>query len=361
MFCPQCGSNIGDNVSFCPQCGAQLGAPVKQDAPSGAVPSADPGTTRSTAVPTGTGTTFTTSTSSTSNMKAPEPPVASAQEPEADTFAAQVSRAQTRSKRRLPMILIVILITLTLAATAFAATYIYQNIILPQLEEQAQQDAEADLAAQQEAEAEAQEAAEAEQRAVYDDLLTTYRDSQAQGWANASSSTLNDLASLGVIVDLREDMNVSVTYDELTSGTVSYAYADLGNDGTLDLVIGVLIGSGDEYKLIGAFSTDGSATTSLMNGSLLMRVTWDVTRDGYLRALGSDGADSASVQLYTVENGTAVSAQHLSRIGTSYYSYNDDGSTSPTDSDTFNTAADAAQTSFDLDWMPLEDFSPSSE
>ena len=350
MYCPQCGSSIGENASFCPQCGAKLGTATEQDASHS-----------STDAPAGSETTFAASASSHSSTNATDQHAAPAQEPGADTFAAQVSRAQTRSKRRLPMLLIVVLVTLALAATAFAATYIYQNIILPQLEEQAQQDAEADLAAQQEAEAEAQAAAEAEQRAVYDDLLTMYRDSQAQEWTNASSSTLNDLASLGVIVDLQEDMNVSVTYDELTSGTVSYAYTDLGNDGTLDLVIGVLTGSGDEYKLIGAFSTDGSATTSLMNGSLLMRVTWDVTRDGHLRALGSGGADSASVQLYTVENGTAVSAQHLSRIGSSYYSYNDDGSTSPTDSDTFNTAADAAQTSFDLDWMPLEDFTPSSE
>lgn len=335
MYCPQCGSSIADGVSFCPQCGARL-----DNVPANAANS------------------VTVSAAQADAPEAPAAPVAGAEtnEPAADTFQAQVTRARAQSKRRLPMFLIVILITLALAATAFAATYVYQNIILPQLEEQARQDAEAELAAEQEAEEEAQADEEAAQRAIYDDILATYRDSQEQDWANASSSTISDLASLGVIVDLQEDMNVSVTYDELTSGTVAYAYTDLGNDGTLDLVISVLTGNGDGYKLIGAFSTDGNGTTSLMNGALLMRITWDVTHDGYLRSTGSDGARAGSVTLYTVENGTAVVAQNLGYSGDSYFSYNEDGTTSPSDAHEYQLAANDAETNFDLDWTPLAEF-----
>lgn len=335
MYCQQCGSNITDGASFCPQCGARL-----DNVPANAANSV---------------------TVSAAQADAPEAPAtpdagAKANEPAADTFQAQVTRARAQSKRRLPMFLIVILITLALAATAFAATYVYQNIILPQLEEQARQDAEAERAAEQEAEEEAQADEETAQRAIYDDILATYRDSQEQDWANASSSTISDLASLGVIVDLQEDMNVSVTYDELTSGTVAYAYTVLGNDGMLDLVIGVLTGNGDGYKLIGAFSTDGNGTTSLMNGSLLMRITWDVTHNGYLRSTGADGASAGSVTLYTVEGGAAVVAQHLGYSGDSYFSYNEDGTTSPSDAHEYQLAANDAETNFDLDWTPLAEF-----
>ena len=379
MYCPQCGSNISDGVSFCPQCGARIdgaqpdaagagtapetaSAPVTPAEGAGA-PASEPRTPANVAGnPAADAAVSRTAASAAGDpgTATPASPDASAT-PAADTFKAQVTRAQARSKRRLPVLLIVILVTLALAATAFAATYIYQNIILPQLEEQAQRDAEANLAAEQDAEAEAQADEDAAQRAVYDDILTTYRDSQAQDWANASSSTLNDLASLGVIVDLQEDMNVSVTYDELTSGTVAYAYTDLGNDGTLDLVIGVLTGNGDGYKLIGAFSTDGNGTTSLMNGSLLMRTTWDVTHDGYLRSTGADGASTGSVILYTVEDGTAVVAQRLTYSGDSYFSYNEDGTTSPSDAHEYQLAANAAETKFDLDWTPLADFEPAGD
>ena len=383
MYCPQCGSNIADGVSFCPPCGAQIGGAVRGAggnddgghepvrAPAEAT-AASPAPVEAAAAPRTpadiAGNPAAGATVSRAAASAVDDPGAvlptdtgSSAAPAADTFKAQVTRAQARSKRRLPVLLIVILVTLALAATAFAATYIYQNIILPQLEEQAQQDAEADLAAEQDADAEAQADEDAAQRAVYDDILTTYRDSQAQGWANASSSTLNDLASLGVIVDMQEDMNVSVTYDELTSGTVAYAYTDLGNDGTLDLVIGVLTGNGDGYKLIGAFSTDGNGTTSLMNGALLMRTTWDVTHDGYLRSTGADGASTGSVILYTVEDGAAVVAQRLTYSGNSYFSYNEDGTTSPSDAHEYQLAANAAETKFDLEWTPLADFEPAGD
>ncbi len=355
MYCPQCGTSVADGLNFCPRCGAQLGGGAgNPDSPGGGGASSEISPT------VGAGTTYATAS-------APEAPgAASSGTPDAatpgtpapDTLSAQVSRAQKHSKRRLPMLLIVILVTLALAAAAFAATYVYQNVILPQLEEQAQQQAEEDLAAEQQAEQDAQAAEEARQRAVYNDILTTYRDAQAQGWQNASSSTLNDLAALGAIVDLQEDMNVSVTYDELMGGTVAYTYTDLGNDGTLDLVIGVLSGNGDAYKLIGAFSTDGSTTTSLMNGSLLMRVTWDVDIDGYLRSVGADGADAGSVTLYTVEDGNPVIVQHLGWRDGSYFTYNDDGTTSPVDESEVSNARNAAQTDFDLNWTPLEDFEP---
>lgn len=355
MYCPQCGTSVADGLNFCPRCGAQLGGGAgNPDSPGGGGASSEISPT------VGAGTTYATAS-------APEAPGAASSgtrdaatpgTPAPDTLSAQVSRAQKHSKRRLPMLLIVILVTLALAAAAFAATYVYQNVILPQLEEQAQQQAEEDLAAEQQAEQDAQAAEEARQRAVYNDILTTYRDAQAQGWQNASSSTLNDLAALGAIVDLQEDMNVSVTYDELMGGTVAYTYTDLGNDGTLDLVIGVLSGNGDAYKLIGAFSTDGSTTTSLMNGSLLMRVTWDVDIDGYLRSVGADGADAGSVTLYTVEDGNPVIVQHLGWRDGSYFTYNDDGTTSPVDESEVSNARNAAQTDFDLNWTPLEDFEP---
>ena len=342
MQCPQCRSNVTDSVGFCPRCGAQLDAAPPRHAGE------------------------------------------KHGDPAADTLSAQVTRAQASSRRRLPVLLIVILVTLALAATAFAATMVYQRVILPVIEERAQpeaapegdagqeaepdagadaeagSDAEADAEPDAEADAEPDAAADAEaaQRAVYDNLLATYRDSQGRGWADASSSALDDLASLGIIVDLREDTNVGVTYDELMAGTVSYAYTDLGGDGTLDLVIGVVSGSGDGSKLIGAFSTNGSETVSLMNGDLTSRSYWYVTDDGLLLNRGSNGAASNSASLYTVSGGYLTLVTTYTREGAEFQRYDaSTGTFTPITGEEFNEASNSMGGG-GLAWVPLADFEP---
>ena len=174
MYCKQCGKQISDDVKFCPRCGAAVGVGTNEaNATSRAQITSDaPSTT-----------------------------------PMSGGIAEQVNSSKQHSRRRMPMVLIIILVTLALASAAFAAVYIYTTYIAPAQEGQpAQVEPEADEnneTAEEPVEEPAEEpeepdttSEEREQRAVYDGILNEYQDSQAQGWSNASESSLSDLSSL---------------------------------------------------------------------------------------------------------------------------------------------------------------------
>lgn len=92
MFCTTCGKKIKDDAAFCPFCGSQVGA------------SSAPSMTE----------------------------VANAQTQAG--LDEQVRATRSRARRKMPMVLIVILVVLGLATAAFAANYIYQTFIVPQME-----------------------------------------------------------------------------------------------------------------------------------------------------------------------------------------------------------------------------------
>lgn len=333
MYCKQCGKQISDDVKFCPRCGAAVGVGTNEaNATSRAQITSDaPSTT-----------------------------------PMSGGIAEQVNSSKQHSRRRMPMVLIIILVTLALASAAFAAVYIYTTYIAPAQEEQpAQVEPEADEnneTAEEPEEEPAEEpeepdttSEEREQRAVYDGILNEYRDSQAQGWSNASESSLSDLSSLGLIVDLQQDMNTGLSYDTLESGTVSYAYTDLGNDGVLDLVIGVVQDDGN-YQVIGLFSTDGTTTTSLMNGDITARSWWYVLDDGTILNSQTSGASSQNLLVYTVVNGQLTPDRSAYMQDGEFLSWNSDPSVQEDPEAAFQEIQNAPRAT--LDWQPLDEFEP---
>lgn len=351
MFCGRCGKKIADDALFCPGCGADLSA--MRAKPAGTRGATDPDAT-------------------TAPGSGPAVPASGAPAPDpADgRLAEQISRTRRRSRRRIPMVLIIVLVVLAVAGAALAATYVYRTFVAPpQQEEPAdgqdapageasdEEDAEQDGSADEEP---AEEGSEGRaQRAVYDDVLSRYHDSQEQGWAGAADSDLADLASLGVIVDARTDGNSGITYSQLESGTVSYAYADLGGDGVLDLVVAVVQPDG-AYQVIGLFSTDGTQVTSLMNGDLLARSWWRVLDDGRVLNQGSGGAATGSLLVYRVEGGALVPDASATMTGGSFNAWSSDPDASVDDPQQvwqeLSELPDA-----DLDWQALEDFSPAGE
>lgn len=319
MFCGRCGSAIADDARFCPHCGAD----VTQMAPAD---------------------------SSTSYAQAPDAA--------SGDLGAQVAHTRRRSRGRMPLIRMIILALLAFAVTAAAAIFIYQVVIRPQLEAQAQRDAQEQLAAEQAADEQAQADELAAQRAVYNDILTQYRDAEAAGWAEARDSELSDLANLAFIITMQQDMNIGVTYDQIASGTLSYAYTDLGADDMLDLVIAVTHDDGS-YQTVGVFSCDGKRVTSLMDGDLLSRSYWDVLDGGRLRNKGSDGAMAGSTTIYTVADGELVLERSIAYTDSAFTETFADSSTAPADNHAYQQLAQEP-TCYDLEWQPLADFKATS-
>lgn len=157
----------------------------------------------------------------------------------------------------------------------------------------------------------------------------------------------------------RTDGNSGITYSQLESGTVSYAYADLGGDGVLDLVVAVVQPDG-AYQVIGIFSTDGDQVTSLMNGDLLARSWWRVLDDGRVLNRGSGGATTGSLLVYRVEGGALVPDASATMTDGSFNAWSSDPDASVDDPQQvwqeLSELPDA-----DLDWQALEDFSPAGE
>lgn len=342
MHCEQCGKQVPDDVKFCPGCGAAVGATARGD-------SRQPGP-------------------EVEQARGEAPGGAQAGAPTPGGIAEQVSRSRRRSRGRMPLVLIIILVSLALAGAAFAAAYVYRTYIAPPAEEQTEQPAEAEPPADvrdNAADDPADEPAEPElspeeraQRAVYDEILSEYRASQEQGWENAMESDLADLSSLGVIAKTQESSNVGVTYDELESGTVSYAYTDLGKDGVLDLVVATVQDDGT-YQVLGLFSTDGSAATSLMNGDLLSRSQWRVLEDGSVLNRQSEGASYQNLLLYQVVGGQLVPDRSARLQGDRYNSWNSDMSAAEDPESAYEELSNAPAAA--LDWQPLDAFEPYGE
>ncbi|MDD6730097.1 MAG: zinc ribbon domain-containing protein [Eggerthellaceae bacterium] len=101
MYCWNCGSPVNDGDRFCKTCGVSLGNENTAISPS--------------------------QTIGKSNI------VAQA-EPETETLKAAVENGRRDSHRKLPPLAAIILAMALAAGAAFAATYVYQNIIKPQQE-----------------------------------------------------------------------------------------------------------------------------------------------------------------------------------------------------------------------------------
>lgn len=321
MKCPNCGTELVDDAKFCNKCGAALaGAKAASEKPAceRAVTQGHVGASAATR----------------------------------GSIDAELSEARSKSHRKIPMFLLVILIVLALAAVAFAAYVVYTNLVAPQQQVQTQQEQPSSTIEAQTTEQPATVDVVAQQKAVYNDVLTAWKADQASGWTSGGSGvTANDLESVDMVASgtMKGTSSGSST---LTSGTPSYAYFDLGSDGVLDLVVGT-----DKGALLGAYSTDGSQATSLSNVNTLglSKAQWAVCSDGYLMETASDGASSHSMVFYTVSGGKLVSVDDYEQEGSSITKNGTSISTGDW------TAAQGAHPAATLEWHPLSDFTATSQ
>lgn len=190
-------------------------------------------------------------------------------------------------------------------------------------------------------------------RAIYNDLLAAYHDAEAQGWQGAVGSEYQDLSSLGAVMVTHTDVNVSVPYDRVESGTVSYAYVDLGGDGTLDLAIPAVQDDGS-YDLLGLFNTDGAEPISITNGDVGRRSYWKVRDDLTLENGGPYSAWEYNNVVYRVQGGDLVVVMRYGYDENGHWKEDAEGTrTSITPEEYEGLKASGTAT---LEWHPLSEF-----
>lgn len=190
-------------------------------------------------------------------------------------------------------------------------------------------------------------------QAIYNNLLAAYRDAQAQDWQNALGSEYRDLSSLGAIMITHTDSNVSVSYDQVESGTVSYSYVDFGDDDTLDLAIATVQDDGS-YQLLGLFNTDGTEPISIMNGAVSTRSNWKVREDLTIESGGSLSAWEYRANVYEVAGSelTSVAAYGYDSYG--YWSEDAEGNRTYISLEEYQELRNAASAT--LEWHPVSEF-----
>lgn len=317
-----------------------------------------------------------------------------------ENLSSHFTEAQEESKKRLPMVLIIVMFVLFLVAIstlAIATYYIIENYIEPIIRELTvptiyddnaeegtgttledgggQQDgATGTQLVQPPAPAITAPAAptppagdggggtpatpvatedDPVKQAVYNNLLAAYRDAQAQDWQNALDSEYQDLVSLGAIMITHTDSNVSVSYDQVENGTVSYSYVDLGDDDTLDLAIATVQDDGS-YQLLGLFNTDGAEPISIMNGAVSTRSNWKVREDLTIESGGSLSAWEYRANVYEVAGSelTSVAAYGYDSYG--YWSEDSEGNRTYISLEEYQELRNAASAM--LEWHPVSEF-----
>ena len=150
-----------------------------------------------------------------------------------------------------------------------------------------------------------------------------------------------------------EDMNVSVTYDQVESGTVSYSYVDLGDDDTLDLVIATVQDDGS-YQLLGVFNTDGTEPISITNGAVSRRSYWKLRDDLLLENGAPYSAWEYNTYVYRVSGSELITESAYGYDDYGYWSEDAEGTR------TYITLEEYAELQASgtatLDWHPLSEF-----
>ena len=321
-----------------------------------------------------------------------------------DNLSSHFTEAQEESKKRLPMVLIIVMFVLFLVAIstlAIATYYIIENYIEPIIRELTvptiyDDNAEVDTGATLRDGGGQQDGATGTQlvqppapattappaapaaptppagdggggtpvtpvateddpakQAIYNNLLAAYRDAQAQDWQNALDSEYQDLVSLGAIMITHTDSNVSVSYDQVENGTVSYSYVDFGDDDTLDLAIAAVQDDGS-YQLLGLFNTDGAGPISIMNGAVSTRSNWKVREDLTIESGGSLSAWEYRANVYEVAGSelTSVAAYGYDSYG--YWSEDAEGNRTYISLEEYQELRNAASAT--LEWHPVSEF-----
>lgn len=150
MFCAKCGSKLEEEARFCTKCGAPIdesrpeegrdedgAAPCSAERPKTAPGAEDaPNATRpDVAAPTDAKAESTCAPSS-----APDA-LAETTDPGSDTLKAAVEATKHRSRRRVPLVLLIALALTLISGVAYAAFWVYTEVVLPQIEASQQEPA----------------------------------------------------------------------------------------------------------------------------------------------------------------------------------------------------------------------------
>ena len=362
MFCPNCGSKLRGDARFCSVCGSPVHAEQSPDDPSVTEPepkdkqadggaAAAPGASE----PTPEEAAASEGPSAADGEQSPCVEQFSAQE-EPSTFAGQVKKARKKSRRRVPMVLIVILVTLALAATAFAATYIYQHYFSPERNQDTSQVQTASVGYINEellapGIAESQKVSdEQKQKAVFAPLLSDMHDASVNGWSNDPSSGHKQET-----LDLADAMSRQ-------GAQLYYAFVDLGNDGVLDLVVGVNDFAWNyetsSMDVLGIYLSNGESYSDAYSGMYLLRGAGAAVLDDGTWVEKSGTSLHGGVSINTCVNGAPKILDTYVHMGDESIPYKKNGE--PISEEDYRSAGSdtlARNINDSLEWNPVSDYS----
>lgn len=279
-------------------------------------------------------------------------------EPSEGSLNYQVSQARKTTRKKMPLFLLVTLVVLGVASLAFAATMIWTYVLKPGLDQRHHAPAAATAATAYvstsgealtaatspaaatdatpatqspttaatttpatsssttaatnavsptpettqtgtETQGKKQEDAAA-QKALFNDILSQYKAAQDRGWTKGADTEPEDLQMLEEKIEFNNRVN-----NNDDKPNISYAFADLGNDGILDLVVG-MPGEDGRNAIYGIFLSNGKTITSVMRGDLIARSWWSILDNGTIINYGSGGAYTGGTTVYKVQSGNVV-------------------------------------------------------
>lgn len=235
MFCPVCGTRVGDNARYCTGCGASLGALHQGGADASArvnqiesVNPADPVNPLDFGSP------------------APMP-----QQPKRSSMLDFLTEKRQIGNRLVPTFALIIASFIAAAGIAYAAFMLYKNVIEPRIQEPVQQGQTAKKSEEQQKslEKDDKEKANKEAHIAYDEVLTQYREAFADGSLTQgyedNGFVYDDDVESPYWTDCQKDSKyplfnyfMDVPGTGVTVQGMRYLYKDLDGDGVDELLFG---------------------------------------------------------------------------------------------------------------------------
>lgn len=235
MFCPVCGTKVGNGARYCTGCGAPLGAlhqgcldalvQVNQDETGGPAGSADP-----------------------ANFGSPVP---APQQPKRSSMLDFLAEKRQIGSRLVPTFVLIIASFIAAAGVAYAAFMLYKNVIKPTIQQPTQQEQATKRGNERQKTSgeDGKEKANKEAHIAYDEVLNQYREAFADGSLTQgyedNGFVYDDAVESPYWTDGQEDSKyplfnyfIDVQGTGITVQGMRYLYRDLDGDGVDELLFG---------------------------------------------------------------------------------------------------------------------------
>lgn len=255
MYCHQCGKEIEDGDKFCAYCGTAvsdepISAPASEDAATEPLPPTDEAADVAAAQQ---------ESADTERDSESQPDAEAA----ASSLKAAVASTRKRSRRKMPMILLVALALALASAVALAAYFVYTQVYLPSQQQEQE--------AVEEANPQWDEAV-----AAYQVIIEQYN--EAISLYNADEANSNEVTEHYPYVNYEIALNFPPTDSQW-----QYAYHDLNDDGTPEMLIGI----GDN-TVFDIWSYQDEEIVCVAQG--MLRGNFSIRQNNLVMSYGSGGA-----------------------------------------------------------------------